>query len=111
MAFKMKYSPDKRNGKGFPYKGESSPNKFIAAALGGLGRGLGRAALGGIGGLAGRLFGRRSGRGAALGARSFGEYGPGFGIPGLMSGGIRRFRKGPKWAPHQDTVTYNEAED
>jgi hypothetical protein len=74
MAFKMKYSPNKKSGEGFPYKGEASPNKFLGKAL--------RGAAKGIGGLARGIFGgRRSGGGSPVGAG--GVMG---GIYGGMSG-------------------------
>ena len=49
MAFKMKYSPNKKTGYGFPYKGEASPNKFLGRMARGLAGGA-RRLLGGRGG-------------------------------------------------------------
>jgi hypothetical protein len=88
MAFKMKYSPNKKSGEGFPYKGEVSPNKFLGRALRGAAKGIGglvggkgggvrnlaKAGLfGGLGMLGAGIFGRKGGSavgqaGTAIGA-------------------------------------------
>tara|TARA_R110002020_G_scaffold7329_1_gene30817 strand:+ start:2193 stop:2555 length:363 start_codon:yes stop_codon:yes gene_type:complete len=59
MAFKMKYSPSKKTGEGFPYKGKPAPNKFLGKAF--------RGAAKGIGGLARGIFGGGGGGAAAAG--------------------------------------------